>query len=136
MPRFQGLRAVEERVLLCFSGLRVKKVFFPKILAAARRYSPPPEPDSLAEAQRHSTRPDVTRRGPSHLRSPCNSLRPYSPSVAAAARHHSQRTASFAPARVTRRGPQSIAAARFIRSGLQSITLHGPPHLPQPESLA
>ena len=44
-------------------------------------------------------------------------------------------TRPAAQVRVTRRGPPSIAAALVTRCGLQSITLHGPSHLSQKESL-
>ena len=95
------------------------KVFFPKMLVAARRHSPSPEPESFAEVRpgRESPLPDSLAQ-PVQFAAAGFTLR------GGGGRNHSLRPASLAPARVTRRGPRSIAAARVTRRGLQSITLH------------
>ena len=133
VPRFQGSRSdsEEERVLHCFSGLRVN-LNFGKF--SFQKYSRRPADAAvtrLLPSLCHSQRPVVTRRGPSHLRSTCirccqcpiHSPRPRRPAITRSGQ-------------VTRRCPPSIAEACVARRGLQSFTLNGPPHLPQPESLA
>ena len=127
----------------CFQNL--------KVLAAARRHSPPPDPESLAAASRHSSRPEsldlqsITLHCPPHLPQPeslkwlsCSATRRPSRCLRDSPRPESfAQPVQLATARFS--CPSSIAATRVTHSGglrLQSTTLQRPPHSPQPESLA
>ena len=70
VPMFQGSRAAEERVSYCFSGLRNFGKF------SFQKYSWWPAVTRLRPSLSHLQRPAVTRHGPSHLCSLCNSLQP------------------------------------------------------------
>ena len=127
-----GVASAEERVLHCFSaGLACElcKDFFPKKLAAAHRYSSPPEPESLAGADAAS-RSAMMQCGGSRGREGqrngfytalvacARTLQRFRSKILATARRHSPRPESLAQ-------PVQFAAAPFThrgRGGLPSLT--------------
>ena len=116
VPRFQGSRSAEERVLQCLQvcvlHANFAKFSFQKCSwrPAVTRLRP-----SLSHSQRSARA--ASRRCPIHLRSPCNSLRPDSLSAAAAAaitlcgQPHSPRPESLGAVRGQLPRPESLAAA-------------------------
>ena len=112
MPGFQVSQAAEERVLHCFSVLRLNFAKF-----SFQKYSRWPAVTRLLPSLSHSQRPTVTRsaRVPCAARAtrsgPIHSPRPQRPAIIRSGQPHSPRLKSLGAARRQSPRPESLAVA-------------------------